>query len=71
MKYSISDAMPSSCDENYVSSNNSSRSDGDNNWFTSGALMNLDEFLEQVAYHDNLSSSKMRPVEPVVRVDFR
>ena len=71
MKYSISDGM--SCDENYVSSNNSSRSDGDNNWFTSGALMNLDEFLEQVAYHDNLSSSsKMRPVvEPVVRVDFR
>lgn len=67
MKCHNSDDM--SYDENYVSSN-SSRSEGEN-WFTSGTLMNLNEFLEQVAYHDNLSGSvKMRP-EPVVRVDFR
>lgn len=68
MKYPNSDAM--SCDDNYVSSNNSTRSEGDN-WFPSSALMNLDEFLDQVAYHDNLSGhGKMRP-DQVVRVDFR
>jgi len=69
MKFLSNETM--SGEEHFISSINNSRSPDSENWLTSSALMNLDEFLEQVAYHDNLSGNSKMRCEPVVRVDFR
>ena len=54
-------------------SSSSTSSGGSDSWFAAAAIMNLDEFLEQVAYHDNLSGNmrSRSSSDAVVHVDFR